>query len=357
VAGEYALPLACCLAGFMALFILVELFDVLNDLISAKAPLGAMLRYFLLRQPASLVTVLPISLLLSAGYLVSNFSRNHELTALRACGVSVPRAFLPVWVIGALFSVVSYWTSERLAPACSAQAETLIDRLTASDTARARQKMGARLAFRSGRTNRDWFFASFDPAGEQRGVLVKQFREDRRVAWEVRAATATYHAGVWTLRDVIRIAYDEEGLLPVDAGRRLPTFEVAEEGDSPGRILASLKPAEELNVREMRQILAATPELPASTRRVFQTTIWRRLSFPFSCLAAAVCGVALSIGPQGGSRLRGFAEAIGLLLIYYVVHQLFGVLGKTGVLPPLAAGSVPTLLLLGWGLHELWRKR
>lgn len=355
LAAEFLLPLFCCLASFCLLFVILDLFDVLQDLIEAKASAWNAVSYFILRQPGNLVLILPMSLLLSAGYLVTNLLRHHELTAIRAAGLSLVRACTAVWVAGVLLAVVSFWLSEMVVPRCTGEADVLLQRLTQRSAARIAASQ--RLAFRNSVADRDWFFERFDVKGRQAGVWVKQFRPDHGIAWEIQAESATYEAGTWIFAAGTRMEYDEDGLLPKDAGKPFATFELVGEGESPREILSSLKPAEDLAVRDMLRILQRNPNLPASTRNVFLTTLWFRIVFPFSCLVAVLLGVALPIGSHGGSRLRGLALAVGLMVAYVVLGQLFVLFGKNGFLPPVIAGAGPTVFFLFWGGLELWRKR
>ena len=71
VLGQYLLPLICCVLAFALLFVILDLFDVLQDMVGAKAPLADVLAYFLLRQPENLVYILPMSVLLAAGWSIS----------------------------------------------------------------------------------------------------------------------------------------------------------------------------------------------------------------------------------------------------------------------------------------------
>jgi len=57
------------------------------------------------------------------------------------------------------------------------------------------------------------------------------------------------------------------------------------------------------------------------------------LAVTLACLLAALLGISLSVGAHGGSRLRGFSMAIGVLVLYIVIGHLFVVLGRNGLLP------------------------
>ena len=355
VAREYLVPLACCVAGFLTLFILADVFDVLQDFTEKRTPLPAVLLFFALRQPANLVHVLPMSVLLSASFMINVLGRHHEITALRAAGLSMVRCCLPVWIAAVAFSVLSLWLNERLGPQLYAQSQDLFNAVT--NPHKYHSGTRAKLAYRNNDGNRDWFFESFSRDGEQRGVMVKQYRPDRRILWELTAARAVYEHRQWVFFDAARAEFDAQGALPAGPETRFARYVAPGLDESPHHILNTLKPAEELSTRELLGVLRNNPNLPASTQKVFRTTIWQRLTFPFSCVVAALLGVALSITREKSSALRGFAMAVALMVVYYLVCQTFVVLGKNGALPPLVAGVLPTALFAGWGAFEMHRRR
>lgn len=359
VGRGFLLPLVCCLAGFVLLFVLLDVFDVLDDFIQAHASWSQALTYFLLCQPGNLAQVLPMSVLLASGYLASNLQRYHELAAIRASGVSLPLGFLPVWMVALVCSGLTFWINEAVAPAALGRAERLKEELAESRTRRRPADL-VRLAYRNAEARRDWFFESVDVAGEQRGVHIKQFRNDMGIAWELRAESARYRHGVWTFTKASRLRYDADGRLPADADQAAaptPSLVLPELDETPKQMMRSLKPAEELSVRDMLRMLRDPRGLPASTRDVFWTAVWYRCCFSLACLLAALLGISLSVGPHGGSRLRGFSMAIGVLVLYIVVGHLFVVLGRNGLLPAPLAGGLPTLVFAAWGGRELYRKR
>ena len=106
---EFLSPFFCCLGGFVTLFTVIELFDVLPDFLGAKAGLPLMVRYFLLVEPQQLLfAVIPMSSLLAASFMVVSLTRHHEISALRASGISLFWSCLPVWLMGLALSLVSF---------------------------------------------------------------------------------------------------------------------------------------------------------------------------------------------------------------------------------------------------------
>jgi len=323
VACQFIIPLFCCVGGFAALFLISDVFDVLGDFLEVRAPLRVVVTYFALRQPVNLVNVLPMSLLLSSCFMVSMMGRYNEVTALRAAGISVVHWCLPVWVIAGLFACLSFVLNERWATTCSMRSEELYQETT---TAAEYRKLGlAKLAYHNHEAHRDWYFQTFSRDGEKLGVLVNQSRPNGRSLWELRAARATFSDDTWVFFDGSVTRLDDDGALAAGPEILFDTHTVEGLDERPEEILSSMRPTEGLSVWELLRVLRVNRALPADTRNASLTMLWYRLSFPTSCIVAALLGIGLSVTRERTGALRGFATAIGLMLLYYATDRRGGV--------------------------------
>lgn len=356
LAREFIGPLLCCLVAFTSLFLVVDVLDVLQDLLEHDAPIRQVLLYFALRQPVNLAQELPMGILLAASYVTTRLSRHHEVTAVRAAGVSLTQAFTPLWAASLLLAVASFYLTERVVPTCNAKAKTLLDTLTSRRPSRPSAR--AALAFRNAVGDRDWFFEAFSLGGPQQGVLIKQFAaKERTLVWELRARHATFEDGRWVFTNGTVLTYDAGGALPEGPEEHFARRVEPSLTETPAEILNSLRPADELSTIQIRRLLSYHQSLPQSTRDVFRTTLWFRLAFPLSCVVAALLGVSLCATRGRSSSLLGFATAVGLMVLYHVTCQLFVLLGKTGAVPPVLGGALPTVVFIGWGCWAMHRRR
>src|SRR5690349_7468662 len=97
---ELLVPLFYCLSGFVLLWICLDLFNELNMFQKAKLHGNDIAEYYLVSTPDVLVIVLPMALLLALLYALTNHARHHEITAIRAAGISMWRLCLPYLGIG-----------------------------------------------------------------------------------------------------------------------------------------------------------------------------------------------------------------------------------------------------------------
>ena len=107
---EYVGFMGIGLAVAAVLFIVVDLVKTLDKYLRVKPPLTYILEHFAYRLPAALHDGLPVVMLVATIFLFLTLSRYHELTALKAAGVSLYRVSAPVLGSG-------WWW--RSAPGCS----------------------------------------------------------------------------------------------------------------------------------------------------------------------------------------------------------------------------------------------
>src|SRR5438270_802330 len=120
---ELLIPLIYCLGGFLIFWVFADLFANFGEFQRKKLLIQDLAEYYVVICPEFLVMVLPMALLLALLYSLTNHSRNHEITAIRAAGVSLWRLCLPYLAIGFLGSVLLFALNELWVPESADRAE------------------------------------------------------------------------------------------------------------------------------------------------------------------------------------------------------------------------------------------
>jgi lipopolysaccharide export system permease protein len=102
-------------------------------LVDQKAPLELVVRFVISVLPLSLMYTIPWGFLSAVLVVFGRMSSNQEITGFRVGGVSLVRLSAPVFVIGALLSVVSLWLNMNVVPYSKASAKQLIYEQAARD--------------------------------------------------------------------------------------------------------------------------------------------------------------------------------------------------------------------------------
>jgi hypothetical protein len=122
---ELLIPLGYCLSGFFIFWVSSDLFAELRSLQERKLQLSDIAEYYLVKSPEFVVVVLPVALLLALLYSLTNHARHHEITAIRAAGISIWRLALPYFGVGLVSSLALLALNEVWVPDSSDRAEQI----------------------------------------------------------------------------------------------------------------------------------------------------------------------------------------------------------------------------------------
>src|SRR5580700_12263042 len=103
---ELLIPLGYCLAGLLIFYLAFDLIGSLNSYQEHKLQFADIVELYVVKIPEILVFILPIVLLLALLYALTNHARHHEITAIRAAGVSLWRICLPYLAVGLALSAL-----------------------------------------------------------------------------------------------------------------------------------------------------------------------------------------------------------------------------------------------------------
>jgi lipopolysaccharide export LptBFGC system permease protein LptF len=202
---ELLTPLGVCLGGFLIFWIAFDLFGEISNLQQSHASFPEIVRLYWIRLPQLLLTILPVGLLLALLYALTNHTRHHELTAMRAAGVSLWRICLPYYVTGLLLSGLLYWLNEVVAPNAREQEDDLraswTDPAAAAD-ARIRHRG---VSFQNLADKRSWLLGGFDlSSGEASNVRVSLWLpSDTRI--EIANSGGKWNGTQWVLTNAFAV--------------------------------------------------------------------------------------------------------------------------------------------------------
>src|SRR5688500_15180569 len=69
--------------------------------------------YFL---PYLIHLTMPVAMAVAASLTVARLSRDSEITAMRAAGISLKRIFVPIFILGILLSIGDFYFGEKVVP-------------------------------------------------------------------------------------------------------------------------------------------------------------------------------------------------------------------------------------------------
>lgn len=346
---QFLVPLCYCLAAFLLIFIIYDLSAHLDEYVEHSIPLPVLGNYYLVQLPLVLFNIIPLSILLAIVYCLGLLSRNNEITAMRANGISICRIMLPFWLMGVLFTLVLLYLNENFVPEAYARSEKLIEEYSRSGEESRPQP----LAFYNPIEGRSW--AAQWRAGSESltDVSVRTIRNGQ-VTDSITAKKASYLDGDWWFFDGGIQLYDSRGRIrskeEAFSKRRLPFRE------KPDDFLSSQKDSISMNYRELSRNMAFYPPDSEIYRRKL-VDLRYKLARPFVGITIVLIAVPLAIRASRGGAAGSAGLSIALGISYYVVEVLSLSMGRGGFLPPWAASWVPNILFSSVGIVLIYRNR
>ena len=111
--------------SFVMLSLIFSLFELLSDIIRNHAALEVVGEYLLNLTPSMIYTITPLSVLIAVLVTIGTLNRSSELTAMKATGISLYRAVVPIFMIAAVLSVVMFTFDQFYLPNANRKQEAL----------------------------------------------------------------------------------------------------------------------------------------------------------------------------------------------------------------------------------------
>ena len=324
----------------MALFYLFTFFDLIDDVLEFDSPYGLLISYFFYLAPHILMLLVPLSVLIGTLVTFGLLDKTGQITALKACGVSVYRVSLSVLGLTLLVGTFLYVLQEYVLPYANQRQDNLRTIIKGRPVQTFYQQ-GRNWIFGEGK--RLYHYNYFDA---QRGlfgdlsILDLDIREGRlkRHVYSQKAAWDR-HAGRWVLsQGWIRDLEHPERKDFVRFESR--DFELSE---GPEYFAREVKESSKMTYPELSRYIRDLQQGGFEVDHL-KTDLYAKLSLPLVTPIMAILGIpfAFSMGRKGA--LYGIAAGVLIGICYWGAFGIFGMMGANGLLSPLLAAWGPNLL-------------
>ena len=139
------------MATFVGIYLLVEFFDKVDNFIEHGAAASSYLYYFGNKIPLIISQVIPLAVLMGVFMTLGGLSRTNELTAIRACGLSLLRITWPLILVSLITAITILLMNEFLVPLSARTVNTSTSRaLIACSTDSCRSSAGSEFYWNRG---------------------------------------------------------------------------------------------------------------------------------------------------------------------------------------------------------------
>ncbi len=290
-------------------------------LVEQRAPISQLAQVVISVMPATLMFTLPWGFLAAVLLVIGRLSSGSELVGMRMAGNSLPRIAAPVFVIGALLSVMAFYINADLAPAAKAEQKSLIYRTIRDNPGALLDPGVVQQSLKEGRVYVE----------DRDGEVLKRFHFYQFP--EIDKKSEEYKAGAYVYAEQANLVVDRESkqlrLSLTDA-----YFESADKEGVPKIFYSGSaepllfdvgawekkgknKPSGMTSQTIMERLSQPEKETPKMLRRL-KVELAKRSSFSMACLSFAFIGVPLAIGSQRRDSSRGITLSLVVAGAYFI---------------------------------------
>ena len=355
---EFLVPLCYCLGGFLAIYVLFELFGSFSRLAEAELPFATVAEYFCAYLAPYFEWLAPAALMLATLYTMWNFCRHSELIAMRANGIGFFTIVKPLLAAALLMALFVTWVNECYVPRRAQWAKQL--KTAKFDPGKMASTSG--MVYRNARGNRIWTIGALEDVEARRlsDVRISFDREGGVRVRNVFAERAEYLDGEWWLTNAKAQHFDVRGqeiaspTPELDAVAFRPFPELNERPDD---FLAQNRDWAYNSVRDKLRYVRTHPDLSEADRRSHLYDAWAQIMAPWACLVITLFAIPAGIATGRQSVFRGILGAIALFFAFYALTIGCMTAQKKGWLPPIPAAVLPDAVFLIVGIRSFHKQR
>ena len=336
---DFFLYLVMIVGTFLLLLLVFTFFELLRDL--NRVPLYIVGEYLLTVIPYFLYNTTPLSMLLAVLVTFGLFEKSNEITAMKATGISVYRAVVPVLAMAMVVAIGLFFFDQFYLPQLNKKQDALRNQIKGKP-AQTYLRPDRKWIF--GENNSIYYYEFFDPDQNRFGnISVFEFEPHtfaltRRVYAERAHWSDSLHRWIfengWT-RSFQGMAIEDYKPFEVS------TF--AELSEPPTYFKKEVKQSSEMNYEELRKYIQDLSHSGFDVVRL-RVQLQKKFAFPLMTFVMAVLAVPFAL--RGGRRgaLTGIAMAIGIGVTFWIGMGIFEAMGNTNQLPAALAAWSPNLL-------------
>ncbi|MFQ5930314.1 MAG: LptF/LptG family permease [Acidobacteriota bacterium] len=331
----FLLTLAVC----ASLFYLFTFFELVDDLFANNVPYTPVFDYFFYLLPHILMLLVPISVLIATLVTYGLLDKTNQVTALKACGVSVYRMAIPVFTLALTVSAFIFVTQEYILPYANQRQDNLRN-IIKGRPVQTYYQLGRSWIF--GTQNRLYNYNYFDSEHDMFAEIAiyqldigknRLFRHTyaKRAAWD--AATSS-----WKLYEGWQRSFQGDNIEFSTFDERGSTI-----SEEPSYFEKEVKESSKMTYVELKEYIEGLQQGGFEVDHL-KTELYEKISFPIVSFIMSILGIpfAFSIGRKGA--LYGIAAGVLIGISYWGVFGVFGLLGANGLLSPLLAAWGPNVV-------------
>jgi LPS export ABC transporter permease LptG len=343
---------AVALVSFVILTQVFTFFELLSDILRNNISMREVATYHLFLSPKFLFDFAGMSVMVAVLITFAVLSKQNEVTAFKACGVSVYRLALPLLLASMALSVGLFAFDYYIVPEANLIQDGIRNKIKGRPV-RTYLRPGRQWIY--GRGSRIFYYKYFDPSEKiMLGVHVYDVDPANfRLVRHIQAERAQWQPGLGTW--VFQNGWSRD-IQNAKSYRSWQATAFPELNETPEHFLPEEKQDKQLNYQQLSAYIRELQQSGFDTVRL-RVQYHRKFSVPVAAFILAMIAVPFSfwVGNRGAMSAVGFS--LVLAIAYLAIDKLFEQVGYLNQLAPEIAAWSPNAVFLLAGLYFLTRIR
>lgn len=339
---KFIFPFLYFLALFIFLYIIIDLFEHLDQILKSKTPFLILLKFYLLNIPVIFVQIAPLTALIATLYTLGKLNRYGEIVAMRSSGVSVTRIISPFLFLALFISAVVFAANEKIVPGALLVSQQLRQLHIENSSPIKQPKIINNVAL-FGAQNRIFYVNKFDIDKKvMEDLTVLQFDEKNILLLKMTAKKAQWENDKWMVSDGVVFGFDREGNIigePIAFDKRHLKID-----EGPRDFMRYEARTEFMSYRQLSNYIKKITGAGEATINKLLVDLHYKRAFAFITLVAVLIGLPFGLIKYSHGFLMGLGIAFIISICYYALLAVTLALGKAGILPPLLSAWCTNIL-------------
>jgi LPS export ABC transporter permease LptG/LPS export ABC transporter permease LptF len=342
------------LTSFVLITEIFTFFELLSDIIRNQIPMPRVFTYLFFLAPKLIYDSTPISVLVAVLVTFGVLTKQNEVTALKACGVSLYRMAAPVLLASSFLSLALFAFDYYYIPDANRKQDAIRAEIKGRP---ARTYLRPDHPWIMGQGSRIYYYKHFEPDEKVMGgvsvfelnpVTFHMVRHiwAERARWEPSLETWVFQNG-W-VRDLQGIK--------VTNFQTFSATTFTELHEPPNYFLKEVKQDKQMNFEELAGYIRELRQSGFDTVRL-RVQFHKKFAVPLFALIMALISVPFAFLTGNRGAMAGVGVSLGIAIAYWSVGQLFEQVGNINQLPPTLAAWSPDAVFALAGLYLLTRMR
>jgi LPS export ABC transporter permease LptG/LPS export ABC transporter permease LptF len=343
------------LVSFVLIFHVYTFFELLSDLVKNHIAMSEMLTYLVFLTPKLIYDFTPVSVLVAVLITFGVLTKHNEVSAFKACGVSLYRLAIPVLVASLFLSGGLFAFDHYYVPEANRKQDALRNKIKGKPV-QTYLRPDRKWIF--GRGSRIYYYKYFEPSEKvMAGVNVYELDpETFRLTRHIAAERAHWEPGInkWVFENGWSRDWFKKKENLVDFTGQATTF--PELTERPDYFLKEVLQDKQMN---FEQLAAYIKELQQSgfDTIALQVQFYRKFAVPLFAAIMALLSIPFSFAVGNRGAMAGVGISLGIGIAYIAINILSEQVGNVNLLPAAVAAWSPDVVFTLAGLYFFSRMR